>query len=140
MLGKKILPFKINTLLCNMSYYIHDVPGRLRIKSPKLKYRPERCAAIQLKLKSINGVTTTKVNATTGSVTINYNRKELSSNYLLNVLVREKALKISKVTKEDPFIRSVASEAGEKVGKAILSYTVEQAFRSNGLSLLTALI
>lgn len=123
-----------------MSYYVHDVPGRLRIKSPTLKYNQKQCQSTRELLSVITGVVDVKVNLSTGSATVYYDKDILASSTILNELVQKKIINRPKITKSDPFIANVASEAGEKAGKAILGYAVEQALRANGLSLLAALV
>jgi len=39
-----------------MSYYIHAVPGRLRLKAPLLKGDPRLAAAVQTAAKQVHGV------------------------------------------------------------------------------------
>ena len=56
-----------------MSYYIHDVPGRLRIKSPVLRKNKLAATAAERLMAGTNGVKSRRVNLLTGSLLINYN-------------------------------------------------------------------
>ena len=62
-----------------MGYYVHDIPGRLRVKIPLAKGRPDTAEEIEKLLKAIEGIDSTAMNTTTGSVVINYNIKALTS-------------------------------------------------------------
>ncbi len=51
-----------------MSYYVHHVPGRLRVKSPLIKNNETVAAAVKQLLRGVNGVDSVDVNLTTGSL------------------------------------------------------------------------
>ncbi|WP_420267249.1 HMA2 domain-containing protein [Candidatus Magnetominusculus dajiuhuensis] len=52
-------------------FYIHNVPGRVRIKSDVLKRNPDAADEIR-KALSIHGIVTVGINAITGSILIHY--------------------------------------------------------------------
>jgi hypothetical protein len=56
-----------------MSYYIHHVPGRLRIKSPVLKRHDGSENGIAELLRGLAGIDKIAVNGITGSCLIRYN-------------------------------------------------------------------
>jgi copper chaperone CopZ len=60
-----------------MLEYAHFVPGRLRIKSSELRDR-RRAAETATQLAAIPGVTSVAANPITGSITINFDKRELS--------------------------------------------------------------
>lgn len=123
-----------------MSSYVHNVPGRLRIKSHSLKYKHKQCRAAQEMLSLIDGVEEVRANPSIGSITIIYDRDETTEKVLLQALEEKKILNRQTIRKDDPFFAKVVSKAGEKAGKAILHHVVQQALKANGLSLLAALI
>jgi copper chaperone CopZ len=80
-----------------MSTYIHDIPGRLRVKTPAIKGNDNAAAEVQRLLKIIEGIDSTAVNTTTGSVVINYNAKAVQSGKILDTLKESGYLDPSKV-------------------------------------------
>jgi len=52
--------------------YVHHIPGRLRVKSPRLKGNAGEGAAIKASLMALEGVEAAETNTVTGSVTVSY--------------------------------------------------------------------
>ncbi len=57
-----------------MMLYIHHVPGRLRLQTPKLKRRPLAARSACNAAIGIPGVTAARANAMTGSLLVSYDR------------------------------------------------------------------
>jgi hypothetical protein len=55
-----------------MKYYMHSVPGRLRIKIPAIKGHPEKAETVQALLKDLDGILSIRANTVTGSIVIRY--------------------------------------------------------------------
>jgi hypothetical protein len=51
---------------------IHHIPGRMRVRLPRLKGKAGALDSIKQSISGINGVTSVDTNATTGSVLVNY--------------------------------------------------------------------
>jgi len=71
-----------------MGCYVHEIPGRLRVKIPLVKGRPGTAQEIEKLLRAIEGIDSTATNTTTGSVVINCNSKTLTSDKILSALNR----------------------------------------------------
>jgi hypothetical protein len=56
-----------------VSYYIHSIPGRLRIKTPFLKGNPQLAEKLRDLIPNGPEVHSTTVNTLTGSLTVLYN-------------------------------------------------------------------
>ncbi len=69
-----------------MSHYIHHVPGRLRVKSPRLKRNEHEAAQAKGYMDRVDGVLSTEVNTVTGSMLIKYDAKQVAAQTLLNSL------------------------------------------------------
>lgn len=69
-----------------MSHYIHHVPGRLRVKSPRLKRNEREAAQTRACLDQLHGVHAAEVNTLTGSILIHYDPQRLAAQTLLNTL------------------------------------------------------
>jgi copper chaperone CopZ len=66
--------------------YLHDLPGRLRVRSPLFRKNAERATAVRNSLESVDGVRSATVNLVTGSVTIYYDCSRASTATLLETL------------------------------------------------------
>ena len=69
-----------------MSYYIHHVQGRLRVKSPFIKRSSSAAQEIKRLLGQIRGIESTEINTVTGSAVIFYEPKAVSSQEILETL------------------------------------------------------
>jgi copper chaperone CopZ len=123
-----------------MSYYIHNVPGRLRVKTPAVKRNQDAADEIKKILSTMNGIATVDINLTTGSILINYNPKTIEGKDIVNTLQRKGHFDTSQAITNDQYIQRAASKAGNVVGKAIFGTFVEKALEGSALSLITLLI
>lgn len=73
-----------------MTFYLHHVPGRLRIQTGRLQ-ASEEAARIACDIGTIDGVTETRANTTTGSLVILYDPRRLAPASLWDAL-RERGL------------------------------------------------
>jgi hypothetical protein len=69
-----------------MSFYLHHVPGRLRIQTPELQKSEEAARVACGTLAMIDGVANTRVNPTIGSLLIVYDRQRLKPALLWDAL------------------------------------------------------
>jgi len=122
-----------------MEYYIHHVPGRLRVKIPLLKHRPGVAQEIH-DLLDLHGVIDIKIQNITGSVVVNYNPELIQAQQLLKILSDCGYYDGSKAITIDDQVRKATSNASAKVGKALFGWGVSKTLEANGLSLLAVLI
>jgi hypothetical protein len=123
-----------------MTYYLHQVPGRLRVKSPILKHRPIKCQRVVESLGGRRGIHKVKVNQLTGSVIVNYDPDEIDEDGILNILEYDNLFDRTQAVRNDAHRDLAAARAGKAVGRAAFSYVLGKALESNGLSLLAAFI
>ncbi len=124
-----------------MSTYIHNVPGRMRVKIPHMKRNQSSAEELQRILNQIEGIDSTAVNTLTGSIVINYDSRLIGPNRILNALKDRGYVDPSKaMMTNDDVIESAVSKAGGFLGKALLGLLVEKTFEGSALSLLTVLI
>lgn len=123
-----------------MGYYVHDIPGRLRVKISQAKSRPDTAQKIEKLLRAIEGIDSTATNPTTGSVVINYNSRTLSSDKILSALNQKGWLDRSKVATHDDVLQETVSRVGSVVSRALVGLVLEKTFEGSMLSLLTVLI
>lgn len=123
-----------------MSYYIHNVPGRLRVKSPLLKRNENSAYALRKLLGTVSGIATIDINLTTGSLLVNYNPRAVRHTDIVRLLETKGYIDASKAMNNDQYINSAASKAGQIIGKAVFGVFVDKAFEGSALSLLAILI
>ena len=80
-----------------MEYYLHESPGRLRVKIPDLKRNPQSAWDLQSLLKNLSGIKSSSINTVTGSVIMHYDPEVLSAGALINVLAGEGYIDVAKV-------------------------------------------
>jgi copper chaperone CopZ len=123
-----------------VSYYVHKIPGRLRVKIGIIKDNPAKGGRVQELLHSLNGVETCRVNPVTGSVTVHYDTNLITCEQILHFLEENNYFDESKAIDNEQYIRSAVSNAGEAVGKVVFNWALGKAFEECGLSFLAALI
>jgi copper chaperone CopZ len=123
-----------------MSCYMHNVPGRLRIKTPLIKKNINLAAHVEKFLGQISGVESLVTNALTGSVTITYDSKKVTSQMLIETLKTRGIFDPSKAMTNDQYIHSSASKATSIVYKAFVGAVVESFLEGSALSLLAVFI
>ncbi|HIJ60919.1 MAG TPA: hypothetical protein HPP56_09980 [Nitrospirae bacterium] len=123
-----------------MSYYIHEIEGRLRIKSPKIKKNPSTINELKKTLSTINGIATTDINPITGSLLINYNPKILKSSDIKNLLQKKGYFDTSKAITNDEYIKNNVAKAGNFLTKTVIGASVETALAGTPFSFLAILI
>jgi heavy metal translocating P-type ATPase len=64
----------------------HELPGRLRLKNPVIHRKAELCQAIERELMGVLGIDYFKTNALTSTVLVQYDRKLLSKNQIVEIL------------------------------------------------------
>ena len=123
-----------------MGYYLHDIPGRLRVRIPLAKGRPDTAEEIEELLKAIEGIDSAATNTTTGSVVINYNSKTLTSDKILSALNQNGWFDRSKEATHDDVLQETVSKVGSVVSRALVGLVLEKSFEGSMLSLLAVLI
>ena len=64
----------------------HELPGRLRLKNPVIYRKAELCQAIERELMGVLGIDYFKTNPLTSSVLVQYDRKQLSRDQIIEIL------------------------------------------------------
>jgi copper chaperone CopZ len=123
-----------------MSYYMHNVPGRLRVKSPQLKRNSAAADDLKKALSTIQGIATVDFNLTTGSLLINYNHRTAKPEDIIGLLERKGYFDPTKATTNEAYIHTAATKTGRVIGKAALGIALEKAFEGSALSLISLLI
>lgn len=123
-----------------MSYYMHNVPGRLRIKSPIIKNNKNVADELKKTLSMLHGIAAVDINLTTGSLLVNYNSKSIKHIDIVDILQRNGYFDASKAVTNDEYLHKAASKAGAVIGKTIFNTFAGMALEGTPLSFLSILI
>lgn len=123
-----------------MRYYMHSIPGRLRVKIPAIKRHPERAKAIQDFLKGLNGIESIRANTITGSVVVKYEPGRSLSERIPSILTENGLFDKTKTFGMDHAVFESGSKAGQALSKAFAGWAVGRALEGTSLSFLAVLI
>jgi copper chaperone CopZ len=123
-----------------MTYYVHDIPGRLRVKIPSVKGQTAKARAIQSLLRNIEGIESIRVNTVTGSVVVKYDPALALSQTILSILTENDCFDEDSAITLDRAVVEAGSKAGRALSKAFCGWAVGRALEGTGLSFLAVLI
>ncbi len=123
-----------------MSYYMHNIPGRLRVKSPRLRKNDAGADELRIALSTMQGIAAIDFNPTTGSLLINYNHRTTNHEDIISLLERKGYFDREKAMSNDGYFHKAAEKTGRVIGKAALGMAIENAFEGSALSLIGLLI
>jgi hypothetical protein len=123
-----------------MAHYIHHVPGRLRIRTPRLKRDTLRAEAAEAFVLTIEGVTAARANSMTGSITVSYQRDLVSAETILDALALRGYYQPELVQHADHQLPHMAARAGDVLGKALFGMVLEKAVERSAFALIGAIL
>ena len=128
-----------------MTHYIHHVPGRMRVRSPRIKGNTENAERLRQTLVQLIGVTGIETNPVTGSVVISYSPERLGPDDLVAVMKEHGYLARDFALDGQPSGRAVQGAAPPDgalhwVGKTVLTVLVERLVERSASAVFTALI
>jgi cation transport ATPase len=123
-----------------MDYYFHHIPGRLRVKSPLLKKNQHLISQVERLLNSIHGVTSITANLVTGSVVIQYDPQQTSSDDILHTLTRAGYFDRSRAVTHDDLIHHAFSKTGKAIASVLFGAVIQDQLEGSPLSVIAALI
>jgi hypothetical protein len=116
-----------------MLEYVHFVPGRLRLKSTTLKNQ-RRAAEAEANVAAIPMVTGAAANPLTGSLTINFDRQQLSIGDLW-----EKLRMLGYVSENRPEPTGYSPDA-DRFGRVLAAALIEAVVQHSAQALVRALL
>ncbi len=122
-----------------MSYYVHQVPGRLRIKSPSIKGNQKEAVVVEDLLKRMEGIKSSAVNTLTGSVVVNYDSRWYRPE-IISRLTDLGHFNPAQAKTSDEYIQGAFSAAGEIVWKAFFGSFVDAALAGTPISFVSVLM
>jgi copper chaperone CopZ len=123
-----------------MSYYYHEVRGRLRLKTPVLKGNKSLGEKIQDFLSVIPGIESVRTSTVTGSIIIHYDSKTISSREITDIVEEKGYFDKKKAVTSDQYWNHSLEKVGQTVGKVVFGAMVEKAFEGSALSLIATLL
>lgn len=123
-----------------MAHYIHHVPGRLRIRTPRLKRDAIRAEAAEAFVLTIEGVTAARANSVTGSLTVAYQRDVVGAETILEALALHGCYQPELVQHADHQLPHMAARAGGVLGKALFGMVLEKAVERSAFALIGAIL
>lgn len=99
--------------------YIHNVPGRVRIKNDVLKRNPDSADKIRKALSTIGGICTVDINLTTGSILVHYNPKVTNGREIAGLLESRGFFDSSKAITNDEYFKGKISKVVEPLLMAV---------------------
>lgn len=117
------------------NYYIHNIPGRLRVRTAQFKRNTCRASHLCSTLKNLNGIYKTEFNQKAGSLLVHYDSEQLTADEILYAV--HKAGCLEQVISSVPSSHST-SKVGALVGNAIFGTVVKKSLQTSMLSLFKA--
>ncbi len=118
-----------------MSCYVHDVPGRLRIRATSLKHHTRDALTLCKKLEQADGIDKTEFNPKAGSLIIYYNTQQLEAEDILYQLHKTELLKGCPTSARN----HSANRMGTMLGSALFGTLVKKSIETSVLSLAKAI-
>jgi copper chaperone CopZ len=72
----------------HVMFFVHNVPGRLRIRSKILKGNQLVADSMKIALSDIHGIGAVEINPATGGVIVHYNHKDVNHKDIISLLER----------------------------------------------------
>ena len=120
-----------------MSDYIHDIPGRLRVRITAVRGNPSLGNQLEELLTNTWGITGVSVRTTTGSVIITYDPEILNANRILNFLAEHGHIDMTNLSAIHPSLQTAVYQATELIIKEALILAASKVFKGSYSSILT---
>lgn len=118
-----------------MSCYVHNVPGRLRIRASSLKHHHQDAFTLCKKLEKADGIDKTEFNPKAGSLIIYYDVQQLGAEDILYQLHKTDLLKGCPTSTH----HHSASRMGTMLGSALFGTLVKKSIETSVLSIAKAI-
>jgi hypothetical protein len=122
-----------------MAYYVHQIPGRMRVRIPEMR-GDAACAREIERLLDVYGVGDAKASELTGSVVVRYDTDSVTHDRLLTILNHHGYYDDARVISYEDQVHKASHLAASKVGRAFFGWAVGKALERSGFGLLAALI
>jgi hypothetical protein len=124
----------------NMKFYIHDIPGRLRIKSPVLKNNQKAEFELRKALSTLEGIGVVETNLITGSILIHYNPKRINKNDILRLLINKGYFDPTRAVTNDEYIKKTVEKTGNFVVKSFVGTVIDSSLENTPLRFISVIL
>jgi copper chaperone CopZ len=107
-----------------MKYYIHYVPGRIRIETPLIRDNSRKGEEFEAVIKGIKGISDVEIHTITGSAVIHFDEKEINCEQIIGVLEKHKYFCLSEAETVDNLVERITRKVGE-VAEAVVIDSIE---------------
>jgi len=98
-----------------MGYYIHYVPGRMRIQTPFLHHNSRNAEEFETYIKGIKGIISVTSSIVTGSATMLFDEKIIHCEQIIGILEKRDYFLLSKAETSDQVIKRATEKVLEKL-------------------------
>lgn len=125
-------------------HYIHNTPGRLRVKALNLKRNHRAAEFFERHLQGLDGVRRVAANPVVGSLTVHYDPDALRPEELIEhlkekgLLAAEAALPVQDPRREA--LDRATTKLAETVGQALLEKLMEKVLERAAVTLIAAVV
>lgn len=123
-----------------LSCDLHEVPGRLRVKVPALRGRPDGDEIVRTVFQGVEGISKATFNPLTGSIVVHYIPRSIGSDAILKRLNDHRLLTMERGAPKGVQGPSVTQQIGRYTMKELGRFLMAKTLEHNGLGLLAALI
>jgi copper chaperone CopZ len=102
-----------------MKYYIHYVPGRMRIESPVLHDNTAKAKEFETFIKGFNGISAIEIHAATGSAIIHFEEKKINCEQIIGILEKHGYFNLSRAETCDEVIEKTTEKVLEVAEKVV---------------------
>ena len=101
-----------------MKYYIHSVPGRMRIESPVLHDNPVKAKEFETFIKRLKGISAIEIHASTGSAIIHFDEK-INCEQIIGILEKNGYFRLTEAETCDDRVEKTIEKVLEVAEKVI---------------------
>ncbi len=101
-----------------MKHYVHDIPGRLRVRNSILK-NPAAHETVRKLLSALVGIQRAEFGLVTGSLTVFYHEKVISSENILETLERAGYFDSTRIITNDEYVQQMVLRAVAFIGRLV---------------------
>ena len=121
-------------------FYLHVVPGRLKIKGEEFKKRANLKEKLKSELNIFDGIKDIEYNPNTGSIIIWYDQKALSATTIIEHLERVGFLNQKNLLSHEDYLIHTSLNFGKRIGKMLADSLAEPLLGGSSLVFLFKLI
>ncbi|HAM50528.1 MAG TPA: hypothetical protein DCP92_07445 [Nitrospiraceae bacterium] len=102
-----------------MQYYIHYIPGRMRIQSPVLYENPAKAKEFEIFVKGLDGISAVEIHAATGSAIMHFDEKKINCEQLIGILEKHNYFRLAEAETCDELIEKTTEKVLDVAEKII---------------------